>query len=103
MSPESEDPECTLTYLICPTVQKFFYSFQKRRPRFKFQVKQVLGGDLSGKFQPNSFLKSRFLVADFTVFPSEEALRISRLKTSALQTVVRWFIVKNDCHVLKIS
>ena len=51
MSPESEYPECMLTYLICPSVQIFFIDFRKEGHVSNFRLNRFLyRGDLSGKF-----------------------------------------------------
>ena len=51
MSPETEDPECMLTYLICPSVRIFFIDFRKEGHVSNFRFNRFLyRGDLSGKF-----------------------------------------------------
>ena len=59
-----------LTYLICPSVQNFFYKFLENNDSFQILVGFRLNrfsyrGRLTGKFKPHRFLKTRLLVAGF--------------------------------------
>ena len=52
----------------CTTAQIYFMDFQQNKVLFQILAKQVLvQRDLTGKFQPDMFLKTKFLVAGFTL------------------------------------
>ena len=57
-----------LTCFTCTTAQIYFMDFQQNKVLFQILAKQVLvQRDLTGKLQPDMFLKTKFLVAGFTL------------------------------------